>query len=218
MAWGLWRVPEQNLQVLGSVRNKDVLELGCGAAQWTRALRRRGARAIGLDNSFEQLGQAHEQRPRSRSRLPLLQAAAESLPFRDACFDVVFCDYGAMSFADPYYTVPEAARVLRHGGLFTFSTTTPWLSVCWPVDEEAVTTELHSSYFGLHRQEWTPDDTLDFQLPYGEWIRLFRINSFLIEDLIEIQPPRGAKTSFPGRPLGWARRWPAEMIWKVRKR
>ncbi|MGH2808071.1 MAG: SAM-dependent methyltransferase, partial [Actinomycetota bacterium] len=95
--------------------------------------------------------------------------------------------------------------------------TTPLLSICWPDTEDEVTTTLHAPYFGLHRAVWSPDDTVDFQLPYGEWIRLFRANHLAIEDLIEIQPPKGARTTFPGRPLKWARRWPAEMIWKVRK-
>jgi SAM-dependent methyltransferase len=217
LAWGLWRIPEKELKVLGAVGNKRILELGCGGAQWSIALKRSRARPVGMDNSFKQLLHAKESQGRSRSRVPLVQAAAEFLPFLDESFDIVFCDYGAMSFADPVRTVPEASRVLAPGGLLAFSTTTPWLSVCWPDDADEVTTSLHASYFGLHRQEWTPDQTVDFQLPYGEWIRLFRSNGLRIEDLIEIRPPSGARTSFPGRSLRWARRWPAEMIWKVRR-
>jgi SAM-dependent methyltransferase len=170
-----------------------------------------------MDNSFQQLLYAQKSQHGSRSRVPVVQAAAEFLPFREGLFDIVFCDYGAMSFADPALTVPEAARVLTSGGLLAFSTTTPWLSVCWPDEAEQVTTSLHTSYFGLRRQRWSADETVDFQLPYGEWIRLFRTSGFTIEDLIEVRPPAGSKSSFPGRPLRWARRWPAEMIWKVRK-
>ncbi len=36
-------IPESRLKVLGEVAGKDVLELGCGAAQWSIALARRGA-------------------------------------------------------------------------------------------------------------------------------------------------------------------------------
>jgi len=43
---------------------------------------------------------------------PLVHASGEAVPFPDASFDIVFCDYGAMTFADPYSTVPEAARLL----------------------------------------------------------------------------------------------------------
>ena len=48
-------------------------------------------------------------------------------------------------------------------------------------------------YFGLHRID---DGEITFQLPYGEWIRLFRANGFVVEDLIELRPadptPRAA--------------------------
>jgi hypothetical protein len=43
-AWGLWQIPESELRVLGEVAGRDVLELGCGAAQWAIALHRQGAR------------------------------------------------------------------------------------------------------------------------------------------------------------------------------
>ena len=49
--WGLWQIPESELGILGDVAGKDVLELGCGAAQWSILLARQGARVVGLDNS-----------------------------------------------------------------------------------------------------------------------------------------------------------------------
>jgi SAM-dependent methyltransferase len=217
LAWGIWRIPEQELKVLGNVRGKRILELGCGAAQWSIALAERRARPVGLDNSFNQLLHARRSTKSLRGRVPLVEADAEFIPFRDASFDVVFCDYGAMSFADPALTVPEAARVLRAEGLLAFSATTPFLNACWPDGSDEVTRTLHNPYFGMRRAEWSADKTVDFQLPYGEWIRLFRKYDLSIEDLIEIKPPKGARTTFPGRPSSWARRWPAEMIWKVRK-
>jgi SAM-dependent methyltransferase len=217
LAWGIWGIPEEKLKVLGAVRGKRILELGCGAAQWSIALAGKKARPVGMDNSLQQLEHARRAARSGKTRLPLVQGAAEQLPFRAETFDVVFCDYGGMSFADPARTVPEVARVLRSGGLLAFSTTTPFLLACWPDEAEKVTRELHYPYFGMRRMEWSSDETVDFQLPYGEWIRLFRRTGFTIEDLIEIQPPAGARTTYPGRPLRWARKWPAEMIWKVRK-
>src|SRR4029453_10030150 len=53
--WGMWQLPESELRVLGDVAGKDVLELGCGAAQWSILLARQGARVVGLDNSERQL-------------------------------------------------------------------------------------------------------------------------------------------------------------------
>ena len=60
--------------------------------------------------------------------------------------------------------------------------------------------------------------TVDFQLAYGEWIRLFRAHGLVVDDLVELRPPKGATTTFAD--LGdrrFARRWPAEQIWKAHK-
>src|ERR1700681_2564560 len=58
LAWGLWRIPESELNVLGAVVDKDILEFGCGAARWSIALAQRGARPVGLDISPQQLSHA----------------------------------------------------------------------------------------------------------------------------------------------------------------
>ena len=57
-AWGVWRIPEDDLRALGDTTGLDVLEYGCGAAQWSLALARDGTRAIGLDQSTGQLRHA----------------------------------------------------------------------------------------------------------------------------------------------------------------
>ncbi|MDQ4143776.1 MAG: methyltransferase domain-containing protein [Actinomycetota bacterium] len=216
-AWGIWRTSEDELKVLGVVRDKDILELGCGAAQWAIALAKRGARAVGLDNSGRQLAHARTLVQREGLHVPLVQSPAETVPFPDASFDIVLSDYGATHFADPYEVIPECSRVLRTGGVLAFSTTGPLLQLCWDNEGDHVTSELQQTYFGMHRFEWSEDEPVDFNLPYGEWIRLFRSNGLAVEDLMEIRPPEDAKTTYEGRPLWWARRWPAEIIWKVRK-
>ncbi len=88
-----------------------------------------GAHPVGLDLSEQQLASA---RGLMTTPYPLVHGDGERLPFRDASFDVVLSDHGAISWADPYKTVPEVARVLRSGGRFAFNTSTPWVYVCHP--------------------------------------------------------------------------------------
>src|SRR5580693_2076976 len=38
MAWGVFRIPEMELNILGEVAGMDTLEFGCGAARWSIAL------------------------------------------------------------------------------------------------------------------------------------------------------------------------------------
>src|SRR5215831_20151713 len=75
LAWGAYRIPEAELQILGDVRERDILELGCGAAQWSIALAGRGARVIGLDLSAQQLRHARA----GDAALPLVHASGEQV-------------------------------------------------------------------------------------------------------------------------------------------
>ena len=218
LAWGAWRVPEDELGVLGDTRGLDVLELGSGAAQWSIALAGLGSRAVGLDQSLVQLKHAVGNCETAGAAVPLVAASGESVPFRDASFDVVLSDHGAVSFCPPDVTVPEVARLLRPGGLLAFCQTTPLLYLTWDERRQRQDTRVHRSYFGLGRLD-LGDGTVDFQIPHGEWFRLFREHGFAIEDFIELRPPADATTTYEDfAPHEWARRWPAEQIWKVRKR
>jgi SAM-dependent methyltransferase len=216
LAWGTSQIPESDLRVLGAVEGKDILELGCGAAQWSIALARLGARPVGLDLSERQLEHARRLMAEAGVVFPLIHGSAEAVPLPDAGFDIVFCDHGAMTFADPYLTVPEAARLLRPGGLFAFNHHSPIETICWPLDADRVGDRLALDYFGLHRIG--DGEEISFQLPYGEWIRLFRANGFTIEDLIEPRPGLDATSSYrDAAELAWARRWPSECIWRLRR-
>ena len=216
-AWGVWQLPESELRVLGDVTGRDVLELGCGAAQWSIALARQGARVTGLDNSAVQLEFARSLMSTAGADFPLVHASAESTGLPDAAFDIVFCDHGAMSFADPHRTVPEAARLLRAGGLLAFSMHTPIIDIAWEHGSDHPGERLLYDYWSLWMRE-DPGEPLGFQLPYGSWIRLFRDNGLIVEDLIELRPGADATSSYRTEiDRAWARRWPMEHIWRVRR-
>jgi SAM-dependent methyltransferase len=215
MAWGTAQIPESTLRILGEVEGRDILELGCGAAQWSIALARHGARPVGLDLSERQLEHARRLMAEAGVSFPLIHASAEAVPLPDASFDIVFCDHGAMTFADPYRTVPEAVRLLRPGGLFAFNHHSPIEALCWADGGDEVGERLARDYFGMHR---IVDDEIIFQLPDGEWIRRFRANGLTIEDLVEPRPADDATSSYrSAAALAWARRWPAESIWRLRR-
>jgi SAM-dependent methyltransferase len=213
-AWGVWRIPEEEVGALGDTAGLDVLEYGCGAAQWSLALADLGAAVVGLDQSRAQLRHAQALAQRADTRLPLVCASGERVPCADRSFDVVFCDHGAMSFCDPRVTVAEVARILRPGGRFVFAHSTPWGYLTWSDRRDRVTRRLREPYFGIGMID-SGDGTVDFQLTYGDWIRLFRQHDFVVDDLVELRAPKGATTTY-GWNSKWARRWPAEQIWKLR--
>jgi SAM-dependent methyltransferase len=222
LGWGVFDVPEEEIHALGDVRGLRALEFGCGACQFGIKVAMRGASVTGMDLSINQLRHGLVNFEETGVRFPVVQGNGERLPFADEAFDLAFCDHGVMGFADPYLTVPEVARVLRPGGTFVFNGTTPWIWVAWGQQQEDLpaTREMRGDYFGLRSAAWEDPEwrTTEFQLAYGDWIRLFRANGLVVEDLIELRPPEDATTTYDDyAPVEWARAFPAEHIWKVRK-
>ncbi len=217
-AWGVWQIPEAELHIIGDVSGRDVLELGCGAAQWSVALAGRGARAVGLDLSERQLEHARRNIAAVGAEVRLVHASAEDVPLPDASFDIVFCDHGAIGFADPERVIGEAARLLRPAGRLAFSMYTPFAEVCWSPTSDEPGERLENDYFGMRRVDVGDSDHVEFQLTYGDWIRLFVAHGLVVEDLVELRPRADATSSY--RSAGardWASRWPLEHIWRLRR-
>ena len=80
MGWGVWNLPEAELEVLGHVNGLDVLEYGCGAAQWAIKLARVGATVVGLDQSRGQLRHAAAKVAAASVNVPLVCASATGAP------------------------------------------------------------------------------------------------------------------------------------------
>jgi SAM-dependent methyltransferase len=219
-SWGIWNIPEAQLGALPPHLNgKATLEMGCGTGYISAWLARGGARPVGIDLSEAQLATAVTLQREFGIRFPVVQGDAEVLPFPDASFDVVISEYGAAIWCDPHRWIPEASRVLRSGGELVFLGNGTILMLCVPELEadDPADERLKRDYFGMHRFEWPDDDSVEFHLGYGDWIRLLRANDFEVLDLIEVRPPPGATTRIPFVTSEWARRWPSEEIWRARK-
>ncbi len=217
-AWGIWSLPEAELGLLGDVAGRDVLEYGCGAAQWSIALAARGARVTGLDNSVRQLEHARAAAAAAGVDVAFVHAPGEATPFPGRHFDIVFCDHGAMSFAAPEETIPEVARILRPGGIFVFSVEHPLHASSWLDAAGGPTRTLHAPYFGLGRIDDPLDGTVNFVRPVSTYAELLRVHGFAIERLLEPQPPPDASSTYDMAPLGWAREFPAELIVRAHRR
>ena len=218
-SWGIWGVPDRDLSVLpDNVEGIDVIELGCGTAYVSAWLARRGARPVGIDNSEAQLRTARALQREFALEFPLWHGNAENVPAPDASFDLAISEYGASIWCDPYKWIPEAARLLRPGGRLIFLTNGVILMLTVPDEPDGQAGErLLRPYFGMHRFEWSDDDSVEFHLTHGEMIALLRRCGFEIEALIEIQPPEGSVTRYSHTPLAWARQWPCEEVWKARR-
>ena len=217
--WGVFDIPESDVHLLpDDLEGLDTIELGCGTGYVSAWLARRGARPVGIDNSEAQLATARRLQGEHDLEFPLIHGNAESVPYPDESFDLAISEYGASIWADPRRWVPEASRLLRPDGRLIFLVNGLILMLCMPDAEAPATNEMLRPYFGLNRLEWSEDNSVDFHLGYGDWIRTLRGSGFEVEDLVELRPGPDSTTEFPFVTLDWARNWPSEEVGKARKR
>lgn len=96
----------------------DVLDCGCGRGDWTRFLRSRGHRAVGVDIAPRVMARLREKWPEWYRIGDFRQA-----PFPDASFDLVINWGGIEHFEEgPHASLVEAHRLLRTGGRAVVST------------------------------------------------------------------------------------------------
>jgi len=219
-AWGIWQVPESEVGMIpDGIAGMDAIELGCGTAYVSSWLARRGARVVGIDNSAQQLATARRLQREHSLDFPLIHGNAESVCYPDSSFDFAISEYGACLWADPARWVPEASRLLRPSGRLHFLTNSFLLTLCAPAEDDVPAGErLLRPAFGMYRVEWGTDDSVEFHLSHGDWIRMLTKSGFEVEDLIELRPAPGATGRYLHATLEWARKWPCEELWKVRKR
>jgi SAM-dependent methyltransferase len=124
--WCPERLREADAHLLGEVTGRRILEVGAGSAMCSRWLTRHRARPVAIDLSAGMLRHAMAGATATGIEVPLVQADAQHLPFRDASFDLAFTAFGAVPFvADSEQVMREVARVLRPGGRWVFATSHP---------------------------------------------------------------------------------------------
>jgi ubiquinone/menaquinone biosynthesis C-methylase UbiE len=106
-----------------SLSPNAVLETAAGSGVVTRALAPRlpgDASYVVTDLNQPMVDYAASRQPPD-ARIKWRQADALALPFENAAFDLVCCQFGAMFFPDRTSGYREARRVLKPGGHFLFS-------------------------------------------------------------------------------------------------
>jgi SAM-dependent methyltransferase len=133
----------------------DILETAAGTGIVTAALARAlpEARIVATDLNQTMLDIAR----RESAMVSFRAADAQSLPFADASFDLVACQFGVMFFPDRVGAYREVRRVLRKGGRFLFN--------AWDaIDMNPVTAAVAGAMTALF-----PDDPPGFysRIPFG---------------------------------------------------
>ena len=224
---------EQELDLLGDVRGKRVLELACGAAQNSIALAKWGASVTAIDFSPKQLETARSLVTQEEVAVNLIRGDIERLDmFRDGLFDIVLSSYGWEFVPDLQTCFSECARVLKPGGLLVVCTVHPLSAFEWDEAEKGL---MVTDYFNLPVEVWDePTGTgnqkgLTFFHTVQNMFDMLTGSGFLIERIIEPYPypledmTETAKAAIPYAGPYWEsqyerfKRIPFAIIYKARK-
>jgi ubiquinone/menaquinone biosynthesis C-methylase UbiE len=102
--------------LIGDVRGRRVLDVGCGTGRHALVLAAQGAEVVGLDPSPEMLDRAREKARARGLRVTLRQAAVSVLPARLGAYDLVLCCLVLSHVADLSEAVSVLASHVRPGG------------------------------------------------------------------------------------------------------
>jgi len=165
---------EQHYKLLGNLKGKNVLEMGCGGAQCSIAMAKQGAKVIGVDISKEQLKFAKELAKKNKVNITFYERDFNNLSIiKSNSQDIVFSAW-AFQYAENLFKIfKEAYRVLKNKGIFIFSLDHPFYRTL-----NRKTLKLEQSYF----------DSGKFVTNYsrGKFVMYNRMISDLFNNLIKV--------------------------------
>lgn len=196
--WCPENLREEDARLLGDVRDKLILEVGCGSAPCSRWLQARGAHPVAFDLSSGMLRHAREANEKASMTMPpvpLVRADACAMPFGGGAFDAVFSAFGAIPFvADSARLMREAFRVLKPGGRWAFSVNHPMRWIFRDDPGPAGLTAIQSYFDRSPYVEVDAGDVpvyVEHHRTMGDRIRELVAAGFVVRDVIEPAWPEG---------------------------
>lgn len=152
--YGPFSPNENELNLLGNVAGKNILELGCGGGQCSIAFAKKGAKCTSIDFSENQLKFANKLAKKIGVEINFVKADIQNFKLKeDKKFDIVFSSFALQFVSDLDTCFKVVNKVLKTGGLFVFSLDHPFYSI---VSHKGI---IESSYYQIGKcTEWTTED------------------------------------------------------------
>lgn len=199
---------EADLRLLGDLKGKRVLDLGCGAAQSSIAFARAGAAVVGVDLSEAQLAHARRLCEENEVKVELRHGDMADLAFlRPASIDVAFSAFAFQYVEDLNRVFRQVHRVLRVGAPLVFSLPHPAYFVI--DDSSATPPRLERSYFDRNPEDfqWEGVAFTAYHHTFADLYMGLARASYRVDLILEPDP-------IPGAPRSWF--WHDAMDWLPR--
>jgi ubiquinone/menaquinone biosynthesis C-methylase UbiE len=227
---------ESELKLLGNVKRKDVLEIGCGGGQNAIVLSKWGANAVGLDISKEQIKYAKKLAQKQKVSVPFRVGNMEDLSdFDDESFDIVLSSFALQYADDIQKTFQEVFRVLRKSGVLVFAVTHPIIGRGRPLHFGKRKVWCISNYFDRRRRGWkwkVKEGVAEFNgrhITIEDYFDYLATAGFVVKRILEPKPypldkmSKGERKKIPYFEEGFSkdyeiwRKVPYTMIFKAEK-
>lgn len=117
-------------ELLGDIRGKRILDLGCGEGYNSRIMARKGAKVTGVDFSKKMIDFATQQEEKAKLSIEYHVLDASNLHiFKDNIFDIEACFMALQDIENHQDAIKEAYRVLKKRGRFVFAIPHPCFEV-----------------------------------------------------------------------------------------
>lgn len=194
-AWNEFlEVPTMERLLKPLVRQKRVLDLGCGTGLLSDKIYRWGADVFGVDPSPRMIEKAES----LGHRVSFQVGSAENLPYAAATFDVVASSLVLHYIEDLSLPFGEVARVLKPGGRFVFTMHHPFQECFRKENLLSCEQVVLQPYFHRDPYYWKicGAEVVSYHHTFEEIFRTLAQAGFAIEELVECKPDPTARGQF----------------------
>jgi SAM-dependent methyltransferase len=210
-------------ELLGNLKNKKVLDIGCGAGIYAKEMTKRGAKVKGFDLSPKMLEIAKKENP----NLDLKKGSFYKIPFKEK-FDIAVAPL-VIDYAENWDKVfRQVSKILKNKGYFIFSSGNPVTEVTTKQNKKNPLVREFKGYFDerkiskpwrniLHKKQ-----VKDVLMPihhktYETVIKTIVRNGFEIVDYKDCYPLKKSKKLWP-KEYEFLTNVPYFCVWKLRKK
>jgi ubiquinone/menaquinone biosynthesis C-methylase UbiE len=182
--------------LVGDVKQKDILDAGCGEGYLSRIFAKSGASVVAVDYSKNMLEIARKKTPKELN-IEYRYGNCENLDFlEDASFDIIVSNMVIQDLENYKAAINEMYRLLVNGGSFVFSILHPCFVTPDSGWEKKDGEKLHwnvDNYFyeGVYEQSYPQgqtDKVLFFHRTLTSYFNAITEAGFILEGLVEPKP------------------------------